>query len=351
MNKELLDKYLNNTCSQKEFDEVEQWFNSESVKKEGKKWGFDDWNSFAPESKKDKLKYSVLLDKIHHQINLKAQNTTRTNKVKVIGSWFSRAAAVLFIPLLLAMLYILSNKNVQTEIFADAAIDTLEIIAPVGSRAIVELSDGTKVNLNYGSRIKYPRIFVGKEREIYLEGEGYFDVAPNPKKPFVVKTGKINVKALGTEFNVQAYADNNLISTTLVEGKVVVEKLLTNEKIQQLGIMVPGQHVVYDLKTDKAHSVKGAIDRYIAWKDGKLVFDNTPISEVAQTLSRMFNVDIEVDDAVKEYTYTVTFINDPLFLILDLMKETTPVTYKTLPRKRKSDGTYTKQKIKISLKK
>jgi transmembrane sensor len=89
---------------------------------------------------------------------------------------------------------------------------------------VVQLSDGTDVNLNYGSKIKYPRNFTGSTREIMLTGEGYFNVVHNPDQPFIVKTGKLNIIALGTEFNVQSYPDSPVISTTLVNGKVAIEK-------------------------------------------------------------------------------------------------------------------------------
>ena len=222
MNKEILIKYLNNNCSDKEFEELANWVKQNIQNKEGKNWSFEQWKSFEPEFKeKDEKKYSALLDKIHHEINLK-QRENEDNKVitlSKVAKWLSRAAAILFIPLLGVVFYLLANNNFQTDKFADLTVDSLEVISPIGSRTVVQLSDGTEVNLNYGSKIKYPRNFTGNTREITLTGEGYFDVAHNPDKPFIVKTGKLNVKALGTEFNVQSYPDDNVISTTLGRRK------------------------------------------------------------------------------------------------------------------------------------
>ena len=138
-----------------------------------------------------------------------------------------------------------------------------------------------------------------------------------------------------------------MVSRRLVNGAVVLEKIMEGEGIEPIGTMVPGQHVSYQLNTGKIVSTQGNIEKYIAWKDGKLVFDNEPITGVAEKLGMMFNTDIEVADEVKHLTYTVTFVNDPLFLILDLMTETTPIDYKTFPRKKLPDGTFTKQKIRI----
>ncbi|MEN8230529.1 MAG: FecR domain-containing protein [Bacteroidota bacterium] len=349
MKKEILIKYLNNSCTDKEFEELIGWVEKETSNKEGKSWGFDDWKSFDPELKeKDEKKYSALLDKIHHEINLKNQSKeSSVITMRKVTSWFSRAAAILFFPLLGLVFYMLLNKNIQSDKYVDLAVDSFEAIAPIGSRTVVHLSDGTEIHLNYGSKIKYPRIFTGDTREIILSGEGYFDVAYNPDKPFVVKTGKLNVKALGTEFNVHAYPGDDVVATTLVEGKVVIEKIISGEKAESIRTMIPGQHVAYNLKSGQIYSTEGSVDRYIAWKDGKLVFDNEPITGVAEKLGRMFNVDIEVADNIKEYTYTVTLVDDPLLLILDLMTEVTDVIYKVFPRKKLADGTFSKQKIRI----
>lgn len=349
MKKELLIKYLKNNCTNDEFEEIAGWIKTDAQKKGARSWGFDQWKSFEPDlKKKDEKKYQALLYKIHYEINLKQRNDKDNKAISLskVTKWLSRAAAILFIPLLGVVFYMLSNSNFQMNKYTDLAVDSLEIIAPIGSRTVVQLSDGTEVNLNYGSKIKYPGNF-GNTREVRLSGEGYFDVAHNPDKPFIVKTGKLNVKALGTKFNVRAYSGDDIIETTLVDGKVVIEKTTHDEKNQSVGTMVPGQHVVYDLNSERVTSTKGSIDKYIAWKEGRLVFDNEPITEIAEKLGRMFNVEFEIADDVKDFSYTVTFFNDPLDLILDLMRETGPITYNVLPRERQSDGTFSKQKIRI----
>ena len=350
MNKKILSKYLTNNCSGEEFEEFVRWVKKKNQNKESNSWSFDHWKTIEPEFKKeDKEKYSALLDRIHHEINLKHRKKENSKIITFsnISKWFSRAAAILFIPALGVVFYLLSNRNVQIEQVADLKVDSLEVIAPIGSRTVVQLSDGTEINLNYGSKIKYPRNFTGKTRAVTLSGEGYFNVAHNHDKPFIVKTGKLNVKALGTKFNVQSYPGDDIISTTLAEGKVVIEKMISGNQTTSVGSMIPGQHVEYNTATDKITSSKGSIYKYIAWTDGKLVFDNEPITAVVEKLGRMFNVEIVVAENVRDLTYTVTFYNDPLYLILDLMTETTPITYSVLPRKRQPDGTFSKQKIRI----
>lgn len=349
MNKEILFKYLNNICSDKEFEEVVRWIKLEAGNKEGRTWSFDQWKKCEPElTEKDKKKYNTLLDKIHHKINLKNNKRKKGGPFQqFVFDWFVNAAAILFIPLLIAFLYMQTSNKLESQNISDVKIDTVEIIAPIGSRTVLQLSDGTEVNLNYGSKIRYPRNFTGDTREITLSGEGYFNVAHDPDKPFIVKTGNLNVIALGTEFNIMAYSDDDVINSTLVKGKVMIKKMIHGDKTETIGVMVQGQHLAYNLKTGEIQSTIGDIDKYVAWKNDKLVFDNEPISGVAKKLGRMFNVDIELAENVKKYTYTVTFVNDPLYLILDLMTQTTPIDYIVFPRTKQADGTYSKLKIRI----
>lgn len=353
MNKEIIIKYLQNSCSEKEFEELAAWIEDKNATNAGKYWNFEIWKTLEPgESEKDAEKYNDLLHKIHHEINLrKIENTNnKTLVLRKIAGWMTRAAAILFVPLLGIVFYLLTNNSFHPEKLADLTVDSLEVIAPVGSRTVVQLSDGTEIHLNYGSKIKYPRTFTGDTRGITLSGEGYFNVAHNPEKPFVVKTGILDIKALGTEFNVQAYPGDEAISATLVNGKVVIEKTEANQTTT-VGAMVPGQHVEYRLETGKITSTKGATEIYTAWKEGRMIFDNTPIVEVARELSRKFNVEIEVAPEIQDLTYTVTFADDPLYLILDLMTETTPVSYRKFPRQKLADGTFSKQKIRIEKRK
>ena len=144
--------------------------------------------------------------------------------------------------------------------YANLSVDSIEVIAPIGSRTVVQLSDGSEVHLNYGSKIKYPQVFSGDTREVILSGEGYFQVAHNPDKPFIVNTGKLNVKALGTVFNVLAYPGEDNIETTLIEGKVVLEQTENGFKTKTIGAMEPGQHVNYNLKTGNSFQHKRKCD-------------------------------------------------------------------------------------------
>lgn len=348
MTKDILIKFLNNNCTEVELDEVLRWAETGALTANGKKLGFDDWKNYREEGKwENNEKFTTLFDKIQGKIDSRENKTAQNKKLTLplFTKWLTQAAAILLIPVIAFLFYTLSQKKANNAQYALAAVDSLEIIAPIGSRTVVQLSDGSEVHLNYGSKIKYPQFFTGDTREIKLEGEGFFEVAHNPDKPFIVKTGKLNVKALGTAFNVLAYSDDDEIETTLVNGKVVIEQNEKDGTTKIIGKMEPGQHINYNINTGAVTSTKGSVEKFVAWKNGKLVFEDASINEVAERLSRMFNVDIKVADDITDNIYTVTFMDEPLFQILDLMTIATPVAYRAMPRKKLSDGTFSKQKI------
>jgi transmembrane sensor len=333
MKKELLIKYLNNKCTETELIDVLRWINADAKNEEGKSWIFEDWNSYQEIGNlEEDEKFTAIFDKIQERIdNNTLENSRGANKTITLPSftlWITRAAAVLLIPVLTILFYTLSEKRDISDQYANLAVDSLEVIAPMGSRTIVQLSDGSMVHLNYGSKIKYPQFFSGDTRKVVLSGEGFFKVAHNPEKPFIVKARNLNIKAVGTTFNVYAYSDDDVIETTLVNGKVILEQINLNEKTKIIGTMTPGQHVEYNAQSGVISSTVGKVEKYISWTEGKLIFDDTPILQVAERLSRMFNVDFEIKEELNDYNYTVTLEDESLTQILDLMTIATPVKYR-----------------------
>lgn len=354
MKKGLLHKFLNNRCTSEELQEVIDWVKIDALNKDGESINYQEWNKYAGEEfSSDKVRMDGMLDKIHHQINI-GQNRIleRTTKSVSMLTWITRVAAVLLLPVLLILSYVISQPFHFANTFAHAKIDSVEIIAPIGSKTNVQLEDGTMVYLNHGSRLTYPQKFIGKSREVQLIGEGYFEVAHNPQKPFIVKVDNIRVKALGTSFNVMAYPEEQVLETTLVEGKVVIEQENRKGKFVHLEEMKPGQNMCINVNTNTFNSTYGEVEKYTSWKEGKLIFKNESITQIARRLSRWYNVDIQfADNHVENYTYTATFVDETIYQILDLMVLATPIYYKSQTRKKMPDGTFSKQKITIGIKK
>lgn len=349
MTRDLLIKFLDDRCSEEELYEVVKWIRDKPINHSQRTLIKQVWDSYvADDSLPDDKRFDSLLDKIHDKIDIREQHYHTPHTVKLISTWLTKAAAVLFIPVLGFLFYMLTRESSVKKYQTDMIVDSLEIVTPVGTQISVQLSDGSEVYLNHGSRLYYPHIFKGNTREVTLQGEAYFDVAHNHDKPFVVKTKHLNVKAIGTSFNVFAYPEEDFVSTTLIKGKVILEKIIEDNKAEVIGSMIPGQHVSYDICNDEISSENDDIDRYISWKDGKLVFKNESIIQITQRLSRWYNVEFEfADDASKEYTYTATFVDETLDQILSLLQIATPITYNKIPRQQLPDGTFSKQKIVI----
>lgn len=160
---------------------------------------------------------------------------------------------------------------------------------PRGGEFVVRLSDGSRVWLNSGSSLRYPVQFPEKERTVEVTGEAYFEVAENEQSPFLVSSGEQVIKVLGTRFNLSSYPESKFIFTTLVEGKVeVFEKNDPGNKC----LLAPGQQSVFSKKDllVSARNVDPAT--FIAWKDGRFVFDDENLGSIMQTLSRWYDVEV-----------------------------------------------------------
>lgn len=202
--------------------------------------------------------------------------------------------------------------------------------ANAGMRSHFDLPDGTTVYLNSGSSLTYPIPYSKDKRNISLEGEGYFKVAHNPNLPFIVSIpGKqMQVEVTGTEFNLQAYAEEDNIQTTLVNGQVNLLLQGKNHSSQKYPLS-PSEKATYNPHTHKVH-IEQVDTRYeTAWIEGKLMFKDTPLPEVFKQISIFYNVKFEIiDQVIDSYCFTGTFDNLQLFQVLDYLKISSLMDYK-----------------------
>lgn len=174
------------------------------------------------------------------------------------------------------------------------------LIIPKAGEYSFTLSDGTKVWINSDTKLKYPVNFIGDKRVIYLEGEAYFEVKRNEKKPFIVKTfDELNVEVLGTKFNVDAYKENEIIKTTLLSGKVRVSKGKQNT------ILKLDQQAVLNRQSNKIIRKEVDAYRFVAWKDGKFLFEDERLEDIMVRLSRWYGVEVFfMNQEVKDFHFT-----------------------------------------------
>ncbi len=238
------------------------------------------------------------------------------------------------------------------------------IISPKGQRTQIVLPDNSKVWLNSNTTIKYPSTFNQKDRQIYIDGEAYFDVTHNQAKPFIVNTSSFNIKVYGTSFNVSAYKGDNTIETTLVKGKISINGLTVKGKKGGEIILMPNetfkfikneQQIQSEIKkeikeisstafTTKPQSATLStiptipqvivarnidVEPIIGWKEGKLFFDNESFENLATKFERRYDVKIHFEDnRVTRLKYTGVFEKENINQALDALKLTTPFEYK-----------------------
>ena len=257
--------------------------------------------------------------------------------------FWKKIAAVILIPLLLGnLLYFVSyykqQKKHQEPVYN-------ELFAAFGTRSALKLSDGSSVWLNSGSSIKYPDKFIGNNRKVVLKGEAYFEVESDPKKPFIVETSLLSVKATGTKFNVSGYSSSNVTEITLVSGKVEINPVDNNNNMASTKLE-PNQHFSFNKANGTTTIINEDTYKYVSWKDGKLVFRNEPMSSVLERISQVFNIDIEIKgEEIKNYSYRATFQDESLSEILKLLKMSSPIDYTEVKRDPLPDGSFPRKKV------
>ena len=174
-----------------------------------------------------------------------------------------------------------------------------QLVIPYGNQSRIVLSDNTVVWLNAGSRLVYPTQFNKKTREVVLFGEAYFDVTKNPDKPFIVKTSNLDVKVLGTKFNISAYAEDNAIQTVLKEGSVVVKRKGAGIFEKEV-VLTPNQMASFDKNTGNTKIQEVDANYFTLWTKGLISFDEIDFVRVTKKLERFYNISINFSDPQKE---------------------------------------------------
>lgn len=203
------------------------------------------------------------------------------------------------------------------------------LLVPYGKRSSLELSDGTTVWLNSGSKLVYPIAFTGAKREVYIEGEAIFDVTHNAEKPFVTVTRNQQIEVLGTVFNVSSYSDDINDFVVLKSGKVKVANKLKGKWSNGIDIS-PGTKANFDLITREATTSSVDVDQYFAWRNGVLILKNNDLNYIMRKLSRYYNVPITITDkTLSEETFSGYLdLKDNLKNAIQIIKESTPFEFR-----------------------
>ena len=231
------------------------------------------------------------------------------------------AAVVLGIGVSLSTLYLTNQENLST-------VGNYKLVTSKGEKSYLQLPDGTRVWLNSCTTLEYAENYGHSNRSIYLDGEAYFEVAKNKDLPFVVKANGIDVKAIGTAFNVSAYMEDSQLTTTLFNGKVAVQPTLTKQEV----LLEPNQVAVYDKSRNKIEVVPYDKKQFAQWRGGFLSFEMMYLQDITKLLERNYNVVFRYENqGIKKLRFSGSFRNnEDLSEILNVIKTNTGIRYQIL---------------------
>ena len=286
MDEQLLIQFLTHTCTSEDLRLVDQWIASG---KPNADWLFEMERIW---SLKDELRFSDRreIEEAYNRFTLSLGKSKNAKPHFYIYPILKYVAAVIIIGLLGLNLY----KMVQP---ATVGENTVEV--PKGQRASLMLSDGTKIWLNSQSKLIYPTQFSDKERNVRLEGEAFFEVSHKEHLPFVVHSPLLAIKVLGTKFNVASYENDEQVTTTLAEGSVEVgdEKGSVRLKPEEQALFCKGDRSLRVQKVD--------VGMYLAWKDGKFIFEEQSLEQIMKQLQRWYEMSVfYTNEEVKQYTFS-----------------------------------------------
>lgn len=316
MDDQLLIRFLTRCCSTKEIKQIDQWVAED---KANAGWLFEMEQLW---SLKDELKFSE-----EQEINCAYNRFLSEQKINIIHSykkrktnkilnWMKYSAVVIIILLLSFNFYQLQQKK--------NILSTNMVEVARGEKALITLSDGTKIWLNAETKLTYPSHFGTKLREVNIEGEAYFEVAKDSKKPFIVKGDNFDINVLGTKFNVSAYLGED-ISIALKEGKIEVDSKSVESQI----VLNPSDCL--QLTTDgRTILQKTDITMVDSWTKGEIAFTAQSLATIARSLERTFKVHIVLlDESLSQELFNCRAqAGTNLFDVLELLRETRRMNYR-----------------------
>jgi len=300
--KQLFEKYQAGTATPQERELVESWFDS---------------HQHDPELK-NQIDPAVFED-----LDARMQTLLQPVNIQPLNFRWMQVAAV-FLMMGVAAIFIKRNYTVKTKLPETFT----EIKAVKGVKKEITLKDGTTVFLNSGSSIFVSSDFGINNRTVKLSGEAFFHVHRDITRPFIIHTGKLATTVLGTSFDINAYPEDDQLKVTVATGKVKVEGTGRDGTKQLLAKdLVHNQALVYHKIKDTHHIKISNADSISSWRSNHLIFDNAPYPEIARTLSRWYGMDVELGKPANARRFTLSFYNEPVDKVLNVLSNLTGMTY------------------------
>jgi len=254
-------------------------------------------------------------------LDLPAANAhSNKNRLRMVFTRLQRIAAVLLIPALMAGYYFYTQSGKPKS--------WVEVFVAYGQKKEIVLPDQSSVWLNAGSKIIYPEKFNNRMRQVFVSGEAYIDVAHNASKPFYLSVGNINIRVLGTKFNVKSYPEESKTEISLVEGSIALE--VSHNGLLKHYQMTPGTCMTFNHYIGETEVFRFSVASYTSWSEGNgLYFRNLPLEEIVHSLERRFDIQIVIrSESLKHEKYFASFVNnESLPEILDALNINNEMRY------------------------
>ncbi|MBK5721979.1 FecR domain-containing protein [Dysgonomonas sp. Marseille-P4677] len=304
----IIDRYLNNTFSKQDFiDLMESIFHkkgiSEFERKLEEKW----IESMKQNGDANIQERSELYNEASNIIVNSKKYESATPRFRFKVHYIIRyVASLVIIAAISTSTYLYINREHTEKKICDISI-------PVGEKKKIKLSDESDIYINSASTLKYPETFEENQRVVELIGEAFFNITPDKERPFIINTGQISIKVLGTSFNVRSYNEDEWIGVTISTGTVSVSILDENSSIQ----LTSNEELWINKKNHFFQKSKKDVLQASSWRDGYLYFDKAPVKDVINTLNRKYAVNIILENPSEEYTITGEHDNKSLESVLE----------------------------------
>ncbi len=319
-NRDLLAKYLCNEASPVEKSEVEAWLDHSVENREELEQSRKMLDTVDTFYKTERFDSGSALKNVKAKMNQPKMEIVqhKTIRKEVIKRLYRYAAIIIFAVILGSTGFYLGFRNHTTEVFSELISTPNQVINEY------TLPDGSVVALNSNSKLVFPKQFKGDTREVTIEGEAFFEVTPNPEKPFIINAGNAQVKVVGTSFNVSAYPETEAVEVVVKTGKVQVISKNTNEfSVEKQVYLTPGEKGTILNKSSIPEKSKNIDPNYLAWRTHDFIFDEVPLNEVFKCLAKTYHINIEVlEPELNDLKLNAQFDKKPIDFILNVVSLT-----------------------------
>lgn len=304
---ELLGRYLSGNTTDNERHIVEDWLKQSEENRIIYEEYKQVWEAAAVNQKDKTVDIDQGWNELNRKISVFETAATAGNRQRIFTKRtmyvLARIAAIFIIAF---GLYYIFNTVVEKHQPANIVYTTTE-----NAQQSIVLSDGSEIALNKVSEISYPDVFDADSRQINFEGEAFFNIAHNPDKPFIIKSGELQIEVLGTSFNLCTCPEGDEMTLYLESGKVLFSSIDMNDgSIKEQMILTPGQKGIYNRNSGLICKSDFTGQNYLAWKTGIIAFEKTPLPEVFSVLEKTYELQIETDNSFDDLCLTARFENE-----------------------------------------